>query len=265
MAATTKDFDPIRGDYAFFQAHATQGEADIEAYLPSLEGLRGVGGPVQMLDFGCGSGNFTAQLLERAGLARDRIQLTLVEPVETYRKQAAESLRAFTAHPVAAFSSLPQPAPAAFDFALANHVLYYVSDLDAGLRGILQALAPGGVFLIAIAGEANVLIQIWLRAFALIGEPVPYHWAQHVEAALRRLGASFESRQAPYELTFADNEENRLKILRFLLGDWLPRLPRPALLDLFAPYVRDGQVRMATHSEHFHVRDNRQRCPTSMV
>lgn len=249
-----KDFGPIAEDYAFFETHATEAEEDARAYAVHLAAAVPGTGPVRMLDFGCGSGTFTTRFLRQAGWPPGRLRLTLVEPVESARREGAARLTPFTDAPVAELAALPEGGARGFDVVLANHVLYYVSDLAGQLSGLIDALSASGLFLAAMAGRANALIEIWIRGFALIGREVPYNTSEDVEAALRDLGADYQKEQVFYELTFPDTEENRMKILRFLLADYLAQMPHRPLLDLFDRYTHAGQVSIRTASDHFRVR-----------
>jgi trans-aconitate 2-methyltransferase len=252
-AETTKSFAPIRDDYAFFEAQSTEAAGDLDGYARHLTALPAAG-PLRLLDFGCGPGGFSAKFLTRLGVAPERLRLALVEPDDVYRRAAALALAPFTRHPIDAWPALPADSAGRFNLALSNHALYYVPDLDGALRQIRDSLAQGGLFLTAIAGLDNALVQFWVEAFRLLGRPVPYHTAEDVEAGLRRLGWPFEKQRVQYDLVFPDSEENRLKILRFLLAEHLAELPRRAVLDLFAPYVRAGQVVIRTGNEQFAAR-----------
>jgi SAM-dependent methyltransferase len=252
MPDPSKDFTPIQGDYDFFAAHATEASADLDAYAERLRSFNPPAGPIRMLDFGCGPGSFTARFLDRAGWSRDRLDLALVEPSAAYRKQAVERLGTRTDRPIRAGDALPPGPSQAFDLILSNHVLYYVPELEAALERIIQALAPGGLFLTAIAGRDNALVDFWFRGFPLIGRPVPYHTAEDVEAALRGLGRAFERREVRYELSFPDLEDNRLKILRFLFGGHLADLPMPEVLALFEEHASGGRITMRTgHVQYY--------------
>ena len=100
MKDAAKDFGPITSDYDFFMAHATEAEGDVRDYLPHLERFAEHGGPIRLLDFGCNAGDFTRKLLSRLAWPADRLQLTLVEPVEAGRAQAAKQLAEFSAAPI---------------------------------------------------------------------------------------------------------------------------------------------------------------------
>jgi trans-aconitate 2-methyltransferase len=210
-------------------------------------------GVVRMLDFGCGTGTFTERFLDELGWPPERVALTLVEPVDSVRQQAVERLANRSGKPIVESARLPAAGAGPFDLILANHVFYYVPNLRAELAKLVGSLAAEGVFVTAIAGRSNALIQFWIAAFAELGRDVPYHVAEDVEGALQELGVSYGKRSAPYELVFEDSEANRIRILRFLLADYLPLLPREFLLGLFDRYACEGRIEIQTVSEHFRV------------
>jgi trans-aconitate 2-methyltransferase len=249
-----KDFGPIADDYAFFETHATEAANDAQAYLERLTGVVPAAGPIRLLDFGCGSGTFTARYLEQAGWEPSRLHLTLVEPVEAARRQAVARTACYSDHPAVDSAALPAGMTAAFDVILSNHVLYYVPSLSSRLTGLISALGPAGVFVTAIASRANALIEIWIAGFRLLGREIPYNTSEDVEAGLRQSGAIYEKREVPYELEFPDTEENRMRIIRFLLADHLAQMPHQPLLDRFDRYAHSGRIRIATASDHFTVR-----------
>ncbi|MBA3482682.1 MAG: methyltransferase domain-containing protein [Pirellulales bacterium] len=249
-----KDFGPIADDYSFFEQHATEADSDAQAYAVRLGDVSAGGGAIRMLDFGCGSGTFTERLLRLAGWPAGRLRLTLVEPVESVRREAVERLAGFSAAPIVDSATLPTDATRGFEFVLANHVLYYVDDVRRSVAALVEAVAPSGVLATAIAGRANALIEIWIAAFALVGREVPYHTSEDVEAALVALGAPYEKESVPYELAFADSEENRMRIIRFLLAEHLDEMPAEALVAMFDRYSSGGEVRVRTASDHYTVR-----------
>jgi trans-aconitate methyltransferase len=252
-----KDFGPIADDYAFFEHHATEAQEDARAYVESLGEIVPAEGTVRMLDFGCGSGTFTARFLQQAGWPPARLRLTLVEPVESVRRQAVTRLASFTEAPLAESATLPAGLRASFDFVLANHVLYYVPELRGQLAKLIDTRSPAGVFATAIAGRTNALIEFWIAGFGLLGKEIPYHMSEDVEAALRELGADYQKQQVAYELTFPDTEENRMRIIRFLLAEHLAQLPHGPLLELFDQYKRAGRIHIQTASDHFTIRSGR--------
>ena len=82
-------------------------------------------------------------------------QLSLVEPVEIYRQQAAERVRQFSAQPVRVWPAMPSDLHGCFDLVLANHCLYYVADLETTVSALLRGLSSPGLFLCALAGQEN--------------------------------------------------------------------------------------------------------------
>lgn len=251
---SSKDFSPLHDDYAFFMAHASEAAADVKGHLSYLAPLASSGKSLRLLDFGCGDGLFSSRLLAQAGFDPSRLRLFLVEPDAGYRRQAVGRVQPFAAEPVTAWPSLPPDRGHFIDLALANHVFYYVDDLAETVRQILRTLAPGGLFLVSMGGRDNVLCHINEQAFAFIGEPQPYHVSEDLEQALAGLGQGFEKHRLDYEVIFPDLEENRVKVLRFLLGDHMTRLDRGKLLELFNPYVRHGDIIIQTHHYQFVIR-----------
>lgn len=249
-----KDFGAIADDYSFFEQHSTEAQADVRAYAEKLRGRLPATGVVRMLDFGCGTGTFTERFLDELGWPAERVALTLVEPVDSVRRQAVERLASRSGAPIVKAATLPAAGAGPFDLILANHVFYYVPNLRAELAKLVGSLAAGGTFVTAIAGRSNVLIQFWIAAFRELGRDVPYHVAEDLEGALQELGASYDKRSVEYELVFEDSEANRMRILRFLLADYLPLLSREFLLRLFDRYASAGRIEIRTASEHYAVR-----------
>jgi hypothetical protein len=68
------------------------------------------------------------------------------------------------------------------------------------------------------------------------------------------LGAGYQKQQVAYELTFPDTEENRMRIIRFLLADHLAKMPHRPLLEWFDRYSRAGEIHIRTESDHFTIR-----------
>jgi trans-aconitate 2-methyltransferase len=249
-----KDFGPIADDYVFFEKHATEAAADVRGYLDELGEIVPAAGTVRMLDFGCGSGTFTVRFLDAVGWPPERLRLTLVEPVAAARREAVGRLAGYASGRLVESATLTAGLAASFDFILANHVFYYVPDLAGQLVKLIGALASTGVFVTAVAARTNKLIEFWIAGFRLLDRDVPYNTSEDVEAALVELGAEFQKRQVPYELTFPDTEENRLRIIRFLLADHLSQMPLEPLLSMFDQYSHAGRIQIRTESDHFMVR-----------
>jgi len=249
----SKAFGPIESDYAFFMTHATEAACDAAVYERELKGFAEARTSLRLLDFGCGAGDFSLRLLSMLNWPPEVLHITLVEPVQHQRHEAARRLAAFSRQPIDNHECLPDVQSPLFDVILSNHALYYVSDLATTLARMTRRLCPSGTLLLAIAPWDNVLLEIWKTGFALLDQPVPYYGAEDVEAALTANGSKFRRSRSTYQLLFPDSEENRLKILRFLFGDELPRMRSSRLLGEFDRHVRGDHVAIYTHSDHFTV------------
>jgi SAM-dependent methyltransferase len=252
-----KHFGPIREDYSFFQKHSTEAEADLRGYIPHLHGLSGEDGIIRMLDFGCGDGGFTEALLGRISIAREQLRLSLTEPDVHYLRQAVERLRPFTVHPVNARPTLTSEMNVCFEFILANHVLYYVPNLNDTLSALIGALAVPGVFLVAMGGRSNALAQYCMRCFEVIGKTFPFWLSEDFERCMTGLGEAYDKKDVHYELVFPDSEKNRLSMARFLMGSEFHSVPRKELLDGFTPYSNAGRIAMQLEHTHFIIRRKR--------
>ena len=82
----------------------------------------------------------------------------------------------------------------------------------------------------AFAARTNALIEFWIAGFKLLGREVPYNTSEDIERALQASGAQYEKRPVAYHLSFPDTEENRMRIIRFLLADHLAHMPLAPLL-----------------------------------
>lgn len=255
-ADASKDFGPIRDDYAFFESHSDEADADLAQYRdPAAAALRARdGAPLRLLDFGCGPGGFSARFLAQLGCPPERLRLTLVEPEPGYRAAAVRALAPFTTHAIAAHGALPADARRGFDLIVANHCLYYVPRLGDTLPQLLDALAPGGALLAAFAGRENALLRMWDACFAMLGGPMTYHTAEDLDALVAGLGRSATGGRARYRLRFPDTAADRWRILRFLMAERAARLPAAAALALFDPYAQAGVVDLPTEHRHFVVR-----------
>jgi trans-aconitate 2-methyltransferase len=253
----SKDFGLIADDYAFFMTHATEAEHDAADYARELAGFTAGREVVRMLDFGSGGGEFTERLLKKLAWPAEKLSLDLVEPVESQRLESVKRLQKYAAcseagaPAIATSARLPDAnSVKPFDVVVSNHALYYVDDLAETVRGLVGLIAPGGKLLVAMASWQNALMQLWQLGFGLIDQPVPYYAADDLLAELTYLGVSFRTERSHYELRFPDSEQNRLRMLRFLLAEHLDEMPRDELLAFFNPYASEGEIVVPTWSEH---------------
>lgn len=246
-----KSFADIREDYQFFEAHTTEFDQDLHHYHQAILQFNIPEKPLKFLDFGCGTGVFTSRFLSLFNLTPQELEITLVEPDEVYRHNAVNILSGSSEFPIINYAYLPADITPEFHVILSNHVLYYVPDLQQTLTQLLNTLHPQGMLLITMAGRENIISQFWQKCFAWLGQPIPYHLAEDLITILDKYYPHYQRVKVNCEICFPDTETNRWKLLRFMLGTHLERLPRSDLLALFAPYVSQGQVQMATYHEQF--------------
>ncbi len=161
---------------------------------------------LRLLDVACGSGKFPNALVRHAGLAEARIL-----PVETaLLDPSAFSLAEVRAAlptpfvPAAEYETTLQdfaPPDAGYDIVWATHALYTVpeAELDAAAAQFADAIAPGGLGLIAHSAAAGHYIDFhrrWLSAFDSQG--VSYVPAEAIAEALRGAGLLPEVHRVRY-------------------------------------------------------------------
>lgn len=131
---------------------------------PQLAELADVHGGQRVLDVGCGPGALTAELVRRVGAE----SVTAVDPSAPFvaaakaRHPAVEVLQASA-------ERLPFDDDA-FDAALAQLVVHFMTDAVAGLRELARVTRPGGVVAACVwdhAGERSPLAGFWQAARGL--------------------------------------------------------------------------------------------------
>ena len=248
MSETLKSFAAIHDDYAFFEAHASEVEGTLSAWLPLV---RDRWSALHALDFGAGSGSFSSTFLEEAAFPTESFELTIVEPDPGFRSQALQALQRFSQRPVQAWPLLDRDLEPTFDLIFSHHVLYYVPHLQETVRRLVEALKPKGRLLIVQGGGGNGLNQLVWAAFRLIGEKAPYNYSEDTQTVLRDLGVEVRLQTVRSTVEFPDNENNRWKILRFLLGEHLAKLTSEQALSLYEPFLKGGKVRFESADELF--------------
>jgi SAM-dependent methyltransferase len=116
------------------------------------------------LDVGCGPGALTAELVALLGAAN----VAAVEPSEPFAAACRRRLPGVDVH-VKAAEALPFN-DAAFDHALAQLVVSFMSDAPAGVREMARVTRRGGTVAAAVwdyAGQMTLLRRFWDAAVAL--------------------------------------------------------------------------------------------------
>ncbi|MEO1092209.1 MAG: class I SAM-dependent methyltransferase [Pseudomonadota bacterium] len=201
-----------------------------------------------MLDFGCGTGAFSARWLEAERLSVGT--LALVEPVRAHLEAAERRLAAHVGEILVLDPALNALGTRRFDLIIANHSLYYVPDLDATARGLVAARAPGGTLVVALLDERNLLAALWRAGFAAMGRPFPFALAGDWEAALARLDVASDREWVRYRIDVPDSTSARTRMSRFLFGAEVVDAHGERLLALFDDYRAGARIVIETAYPH---------------
>jgi SAM-dependent methyltransferase len=128
---------------------------------PQLADLAGVREGQRAVDVGCGPGALTAELVRRLGPA----SVAAVDPSAPFVAAVRERYPGVDVHQASA-ERLPFPADA-FDAALAQLVVHFMSDPVAGLAEMARVTRPGGVVAACVwdhAGGMGPVSQFWRAA-----------------------------------------------------------------------------------------------------
>jgi len=246
------DYAEVREDFEFFLAHSNETEAQIKAMTPYLGWLSRGPQPVQFLDFGCGTGDFTAQLLGALEPPPADLEISLLEPVAEHLQQAANALSPFAERFIESVPYISSLEGKEFDFILANHSLYFLTEQE--VADLLRRVAPERMMIAALLHHDNALAQIWLKACVLMNEEFPFIFAETVENVLRDQRASYEREMVGYKIEFPDTGDNRYRVLHFLFGAYLNKIPKEQALGLFDPHRTADKIRIETEYPHLIVR-----------
>jgi SAM-dependent methyltransferase len=131
---------------------------------PRFADFAGVAARQRVLDVGCGPGALSAELVRRTGADR----VAAADPTAGFAATCAERIPGADVR-CAPAEALPW-ADASFDAALAQLVLAFMTDPDAGAREMRRTLRPGGVGAACtwdLTGRMDMLRTFWDAARAL--------------------------------------------------------------------------------------------------
>jgi SAM-dependent methyltransferase len=153
----------------------------IGRYSPSLAEelipFAAIEAPLRVLDVGCGSGLLTNALFDRG------FTVTACDPSDTF--VAATRKRVPRAEVVQATAEELPFADGSFDAALAQLVVNFMRDAEAGVRQMARVTEPGGTIAACVwdyGGEMTLLRTFWEAACVVdpdvVGESELMHWRQ---------------------------------------------------------------------------------------
>ena len=122
-----------------------------------------------VLDAGCGWGRFTWPLIERFGLASSNVICS--DSSHGMLQSAAEEAthrRHHTKFVTSDIQALPFPAQH-FDGVMANHVLYHLADIPAGVRELARVLKDDG-WLLATTNSDDIRVPVLEFHYAALDE-----------------------------------------------------------------------------------------------
>lgn len=162
-----------------------------------------------LLDVACGSGKFPTALRKHVDLASvPEIAYDLLDPSAFSVEEAKSVLGApFTARHdlVMTLQDLPE-SYGGYDVVWATHALYALppAELDVAAERFVEALAPGGLGLVAQATAASHYLAFYEAFRAGVREATPYTTAEQVRDALVRAGADVRDQRVIYQTGTSD-------------------------------------------------------------
>lgn len=240
-----KEFTEIKKEYNFFEKHSTEAAEGVKALSKHLIPLAKSLKPVSLLDFGCGPGNFTEDLLTKSGFKPSNLKISLVEPDAGYLKITQARLKKFTTQAINTWDYLHNVTDDQFDLIISNHVMYYVDDLCETMNGLINKCNNKAKILITMATEENGLIVCGLQCFELLKRKISFHLAADFEQALNDMGIQRKRELVCSYLTFPDSRENRIEVLKFLLADFYDAKLAGETISTLDVYKEDLNIRMS--------------------
>lgn len=237
-----KNFDEILDDYNFFARHSTEAEVGADAIASILQSKYVGSCSIDLLDFGCGDGKFLSTLFQNEKLKSTQTSVVLFDPSIESIKQSKDNLASLNFKSVMSTTAFSVISDRKFDIILANHVLYYVENLNSIVSDLSSCLKPNGKMIAVMATNDNDLIKFWFEAFALLGRSVPYHLYEDISKAFT--GTQLSRMEVPIEarVVFNDTKVNRIKMAKFLTGSYFGNFDQDKLLSLFDTYQADNNI-----------------------
>jgi trans-aconitate methyltransferase len=120
----------------------------------------------RILDLGCGTGALTAEIAERSAE---------ILGIDDSQEMILQASKKFPALKFAALNAKELRFNAEFDAIFSNAVLHWIPEAEQVIAGVVQALKPGGRFVVEFGGKGNTqkLVAGFHRAFSALGMREP--------------------------------------------------------------------------------------------
>jgi SAM-dependent methyltransferase len=164
----------------------------------------------RLLDVACGSGKFPSALVRHTDLAA--LRMLPVDLLDPSAFSVAEAKAALSGpfvpgrEWVLTLQDLPASA-GTYDVVWATHALYAVppAELAVCAERFVEALAPGGLGVVAQATAASHYLAFYDAYRAGVAEATPYSSAEQVRDALRAAGADVREQRLTYTTGTTDS------------------------------------------------------------
>lgn len=248
-----KEFSEILTDYDFFKNNCNEDQNMLNIFTQELLKLNQLNTSKannsynpKVLDFGCGNGTFLKRLISSKLFQNVfSTEIYLVEPDPIYRIEAMKALAHYTYTPLRILNNnlANNNIHYKFDLIISNHVLYYVTDLDATMDSFFKSLAPNGKIIISLAEKNHGLCNLLQSFCDLKGATYPYYIASDLISYLKRNSINYEIFPVLSELRFKNTSENINKIIRFVLSDKYAQLKSDLAINRFiAKYAIEDEL-----------------------
>jgi trans-aconitate 2-methyltransferase len=219
-----KEFSKILSDYEFFQLNSSEENELLKIYTTIIKSITKSKinnmQPYNILDFGCGNGQFFENLIKRESFQYiQRPNLSLVEPDFSYKIEAIKRLSHQISPKITWLDTeLKNEISNKLDLIISNHVLYYVQNINDTVSSFLKNLAVDGTIIITMAEQRhpfNNLLEILCNRKGFI---YPYFKIDSAKEYFDKNSIEYQTYQVNSELKFPVNDENFNKIINFILG-----------------------------------------------
>ncbi len=183
----------------------------------TMADLAAGGDRVRLLDVACGSGKFPAALLATPAVAALAGSLTVETDLLDPSRFSLDEARGRLAPPFVGAADHEctlqdlEVRPGGWDLVWSTHGLYALpaDDLAAGMTRFVEAIAPGGLGIVAQATSSShylVVDEAFRRSFDPEGRRTPYTSAEQVRVALEALPVTVTEELLTYRTSVAQDD-----------------------------------------------------------